>query len=397
MFKSLAIALAFFFVQPTFLFGALISWLNGRKRINDERKTLRVAVYKHLIESKEFFTGGLFIGLIISFFTVLLGTPVLLEWAVLYQLVTIVLFIFDYRFIHPMFTFSLSGLFLLGYVKYFPTLTIPSVSAFGYTLFGERVNFEYEHVQSLLVFVCLLVIATAVKLVKSDQLILSPRFMKTKRGKLVASYQMKPMWLVPLLLIVPGNAFQAFFSWWPVFTIGTDTYTFFMLPVLIGLRYTLKTQLPEDAASKLSRELLFVAGISILSLVGSFWYPVVGVIGLGLLVITGFATLYRHRLRERSWHFVYAPEENGWKVVGVRPDTPGDKMDLRIGDTILECNQLTKEKVDTFYEAIEVNRVYCKMRVKRADGEIVLAETAIYDHSPHDLGIIVVEDGEKIV
>ena len=67
-------------------------------------------------------------------------------------------------------------------------------------------------------------------------------------------------------------------------------------------------------------------------------------------------------------------------------------MDIEPGEIILECNQFTKEQTTDFYEALASNRVYCKLRIKRTDGQIRLAETAIYDDDSHDLGIIVIED-----
>ena len=393
MIKSLGVALLFFFVQPTFLLGILISWTKGENRIKQERKSLRIAVYKQLIESRELFLGGLLIGLFSSLFSIFAGLPVTFEWIVLYEVVTVLLLVFGYRFIHPMFTFSLAGLLLSFYYHFFPQSMSP-FTLFNHTLLNGTFSQQQQVSKSVGILASILLLLTAIKLIRQKETILSPSFFKTKRGKTVVGYPIQPLWMAPVLLVLPGEAFQNLFPWWPVVKIGTGSYAFFLLPVLIGLRYTLKAQMPEEAAEKLGKSLIAVALLSLISLGISFWFPIAALVALLFLLLFGFAALYRHRSREQSWHFLYGPEQAGWKVIAVRPDTPGEKMDLQIGDTILECNHLTKEDVSDFTEALSANRVYCKLRVRRADGEIRLAEAAVFDDAPFDLGIVTLSENQ---
>lgn len=395
MMKSIMWAVLFFFVQPTLWLGLWMTFRNGNKRIQNERKHLRIAVYKDLLEVKEYLLGGLLIGVLISAATVLAGIPVTFEWILFYEGVTLLLALFGYRFLHPAFTFTLPLLLLSAYYAFIPG-SLPSFQLFGTTFLAGDFALQEKLAQSVLLLAGVILGATALLLIKKKEAVLSPALFKTKRGKTVAGYPIQTLRMIPLLLVVPGSAFQSFFSWWPVFKIGNGTYTFFLLPVLAGLRYTLKAQEPEAASLKLGKELLLVSAVSLVFVISSFWFTPAALIGSALLLVLAFGVLYRHRKREQSWHFIYGPEEEGWKVIAVRPDTPGEKMGLQIGDTILDCNHLTKEKMPDFSEAISSNRVYCKLRIKRADGEIRLAEAAVFDDAPFDLGIVTLENSSSL-
>lgn len=395
MIKSLGIALMLFFIQPLFWVGLLAAWSSADKRLAYERKMLRVAVYKEHEEVKEYLTKGLVIGLIISLVFFFTGAGLPVEFILLYQLITLLFFLFGYRFLQPIFTFSVTMLALVGYYLFMPENPI-SLTIGDLSLFQASASVRPEFIGSVLLITGILTLATSIQLMRTKKTRLSPYFSKSKRGKTIASYSMKPLWLLPILLVLPGMTVKNILPWWPVFSVGDSTYTFFMFPVLFGLQYTIKTQLSKDAMFKIGQDSLFVAVFAIIASFVSRRNPMLGTISFLLIILFGGLVLYRHRMRERKWHFFYAPNEEGWKVVGVRPGTPGEKMDVLPGDTILSCNQVTKEQTEDFYDALAANRVYCKLRIKRADGQIRLAETAIYDDASHDLGIIVVEDAPAL-
>ena len=391
MIKTIGVAVLLFFLQPLLWIGLLASWITAHRRIAYERKTLRVAIFKEKFEIKDYLTKGLVIGLGVSLIAFLVGMPVSFEFVVVYQVIALLLLVAGYRFLHPMFTFSISMLLLVGYYLFYPG-TLPSFTFFNFNLFGEGMNSSPDMILPVLLLISVLTIGTGIQLMKTKKQPLSPQFSKTKRGKILAGYSLKPLWMIPLFLVLPGSLFTSVFPWWPVFKIGASTQTLLFFPVVFGMQYKIKTQVAQDATYKIGRDTLWVGGIALISAIGSFFFPGVGFLGLLLVLIGGILVLYRHILREKKWQFVYAPNEEGWKVVAIRPDTPGEKMELEPGETILECNQMTKEKNPDFYEALAANRVYCKLRIRRADGQIRLAETAIYDDASHDLGIVVIED-----
>ena len=107
------------------------------------------------------------------------------------------------------------------------------------------------------------------------------------------------------------------------------------------------------------------------------------------MLIGGGVVLYRHRKREKNWSVLFGPAENGIKIIGIRPDTPAEKMNLVVGDTIINCNNLPIETEFDFYQALSKNSVYCHLKVRGVDGELRLTETAIYADSPHEIGVVI--------
>ncbi|MDE7023285.1 MAG: hypothetical protein K2O72_03560, partial [Ligilactobacillus sp.] len=67
------------------------------------------------------------------------------------------------------------------------------------------------------------------------------------------------------------------------------------------------------------------------------------------------------------------------------------KMKLEVGDIILECNGIKVATGDELYEALQKSPAYCRLKVKNFEGELKLAESAIYADSPHEIGLVLFE------
>ena len=385
------IALVLFFIQPAFIVGLIFAIWTSYRRINHERSNHRVAIYNTLYEIKNYLLFGLLFGVVGSILVTIIGILVTMDWIIIYQIIAIVSLVFGYRFIHPLFTFSISSLILLGLsfvlrkddFSFIPNTWYHPLSQGDFN--GLAL---YRNIFFIIIFLLVVSIFTIKR--KSDRH-LSARFLKTKRGKKIAKYPVKLFWVLPLLLIIPGESFQALFSWWPVFSIGNEQYTFFWLPVLIGLQFTVQSQMPKEAISKLAKDLMVLTGIALIIAISSFWVPYAPIAGFIFLIVGGSIVLYRHRKRERNWNFLFGPAENGIKIIGIRPGTPAEKMDLKVGDTIIDCNNLTIETETDFYQALSKNSVYCHLKVRGLDGELRLTETAIYADSPHEIGVVILE------
>ena len=231
-------------------------------------------------------------------------------------------------------------------------------------------------------------VATIAYLLFQKKRNLSPRFSKTNRGKKIATYPLTPFALMPLVMVIPGQAFTELFNWWPVFSIGNETYSFFVLPLLIGFRYTVQSQVAKEATKKIAKELIFVALLGLLFMISSFWIPLLSIGGLAAVFLGGVLVLLRHYLREKKGQRLYAPADQGLKIIGIRPDTPAEKMNLQIGETVLYCNEILIETEDDFYRALAKNSVYCHLKVNDINGEPRLTETALYADDPHGLGVV---------
>lgn len=391
--QNLLLALLLFVLQPTFIIGVVLALLAKSRRFKYSRSKLRTTIYKENFEIKRFLTWGLVPGIILSLLSVLIGMPVTIDWMIIYQIITILFLGLGYRFIHPVFTFSASGLTVLAL-----NLFVTDASLFGQILdqwdspIVSQTTMSYEHVQIIYLFAVLILLSTIGVLYKGNMNQFVPRFLKTKRGKLVARYRMTPLWLMPLAVVVPGDTFTALFEWWPVFSIGNQTYSFLLVPVLLGFRYTVQAQLPSEAKQALVRDFSILSILSAILFVSTFWIEMMSAVGLFILFVGGVYVLYRHRQRERKWTFKFGPDQDGLRIVAVRPNSPAERMSLEVGDVLVESNQMSLTSSEDLTESLFNNRSYSKLKVKRLDGELVMTETPIYEEDAHDLGLVTLEE-----
>lgn len=391
--QNIGLALVLFFIQPTFLIGLLLAFVSKSRRYKYSRNQLRAVIYKDNFEIKRFFLWGLIPGLVLSLISLGVGLPVTIDWIIIYHIVTLLFLGLGYRFLHPVFTFSVSALvlFLYGQFVSSESLFAPLLSNWN-SPFIQEDAVDLEAIQIIFILSLLLLLSSVLTMHIGKLVQFIPRFLKTKRGKMVARYRMNPLWLVPLLVIIPGETFTQLFEWWPVFSIGNQSYSFLILPVLIGFRYTVQAQMPTQAKNALLKDFVALSVIGVLVFAATFWRLEAAIAGLIILFFGGVYVLYRHRLRERKWSFRFGPDQDGLRVVGVRPNSPADKMNIEIGDVLVEANQVKLNTSEDLIESLFNNRAYCKLKVKRIDNELVIVETAIYDDDPHDLGIITLED-----
>ena len=58
------------------------------------------------------------------------------------------------------------------------------------------------------------------------------------------------------------------------------------------------------------------------------------------------------------------------------------------GDVILTCNNRVVNSEEEFYQALQLNSAYCHVKVRTYEGDLRIAESAIFMDSPHEIGLI---------
>lgn len=382
-----------FFFQPVLIIGIAYAWHNRNKRVKYSRKQFRVNFNRSQFELKDFLTKGLIPGLIISVISLGLGVPITIYWYLIYQVVAIVLLLIaGSRFIHPIFTFSVSSIVI--YVLEYLDIQF-NLSKIG-AVFSEEIftlNYQTKAFTSVMINTLLLsaliLFISLYSLNKNNENKIFPVLGQSKRGKAIAQYTNKSLWVLPMAVVVPGEVIEPFANWWPLLSIGNEKYAVLILPILVGLHFTISTQLLNEAAEKLQTEFRMLSLLALASFIVSYFYPSLTIWLVGILVIIGLIILYRHRKRENLWNFRYGPADEGLRVIAVRPDSPAERLNLSIGDVIMNINDQKMEDKITFDEVIAYNRSYIKMRIRRKDGEIVIAETPLYDDDYNNLGLLI--------
>lgn len=382
-----------FFLQPVFIVGLFYANFNRNQRVKYSRKNFRVNFNRTNFELKDYLIKGLLPGMIISVFSIVLGIPLTIKWYLIYQMIAILFLLFGgSRFIHPLFTFSATSIVMYILNRLHLELNIDWVQRLtNDNLF--IINFEPNALSSLLInsllFTSLILLITAFAMNNYNTNKVFPILGSSKRGKKVAQYPNKFLWLLPMVIVVPGKVIEPFAAWWPMLNIGGERFALLILPVLIGLHYTVSTQLLSEATERIQKEIFGLSVIGFLGFGLSYFYSPASVWVTGLIFILGLVVLYRHRKRENLWSFQYGPADTGLRIIAVRPDSPAERLNLSIGDIIMNMNDEEMNTREEFDEMLAYNRSYIKMRIQRKDGEIVIAETPLYDDDYNNLGLLI--------
>jgi S1-C subfamily serine protease len=82
-------------------------------------------------------------------------------------------------------------------------------------------------------------------------------------------------------------------------------------------------------------------------------------------------------------------------ILGVLPDSPAEKMGLKVGELITKVNGTIVYNETLFYEGLVRNRAQCKLEVIDVNGQIRFVGRALYEGEHHELGVLFVSDQEK--
>lgn len=388
-------SIVFFFSQPLFIIGLLYAVYNYRKRVQYTRKTYRMNFNKHNFELRDYLTKGILPGVMVSILAIGIGLPLTIEWYFLYQILTIVLLLIGgSRFIQPIFTFSLSALALYGLNKWtiqVPTKWLEPILPNDSIQLSETFHASPALFMNLILLAAFILFVTTFFMNKKKEGQLYPVIQPTKRGKNIAQYLSHSLWALPLVILVPGDMIASSLSWWPLFTINNQDYAVLAVPLLVGFHFTLSSQTLKEATERLQKEFRYLAIFGVLLFGISYFLPWFSRIAVVLLIVGGLFVLIRHRRRENMWTFRYGPADEGLRVIAVREDSPAERLNLAIGDILLEVNDHPLTDTEEYNRVLAYNRSYIKVRLRRYDGEIVYAETPLYDDDYNNLGLLLLE------
>lgn len=381
-----------FLLQPLLWLGLLRSYLTAQRRVNYERHHFRSAIEPKLLEVRHFFSDGLGLGVIATIISLGLGLVVAPIWVVIYELLAVISLIVVPFALIPMTVFGLSWLI---YWVFSPQLTGLSEVLQRHGVMTTSMSSGTLVNGLWLAGIALL--ATAALLWRHRRQVASPQIQPDQRGKRIVRYRWQQLLVVPVGVLIPGDWLHATLSWWPVFSVGNRSFSILLLPLLVGASVRVAKQSPVLAWSRLAKNYAWLAGVSVvLALIAFFttWSPqwLVGL--LVLVMVLTWLMLAQHRYRDQHQQFWFSDTDQGVRVIGLRPDTPADKLNISIGDIILECNRIPVHTEAQFYAAILKSPTYVHLKVRNVQQELIITETAIYNGAPHELGIVLFSDQE---
>ncbi|HAL01627.1 MAG TPA: PDZ domain-containing protein, partial [Exiguobacterium sp.] len=217
---------------------------------------------------------------------------------------------------------------------------------------------------------------------------LSPSLVVSKRGRFIGGLSANKLWLLPLLVFVPGDVLE---TWWPRYSFPELVPIVLWFP--IGFRFLFTGQLPQELMRPLVQGRLITSLVAILLTVLAY---VTGqaewLYGIVLLLVLHILLHQRVKRLNRAQTPLFLNGTRGAVILGTLPDKPAAEMGLIPGEAIYKVNG---EKVDSeasFYEAIQKHKPYLRLEVMNHNGDIRFAQRAFYEQDHHELGILFVNE-----
>ncbi|WP_099222627.1 serine protease [Listeria costaricensis] len=374
-------------MQPTFYIAMILVVAAGFNRVKWERKSFSVRIYSPWMELKNFFRLSFWIAITISIATFFAGFSVTIEWLIIFNIVTILLLLVSmFRLSSTAFTIGISS--LIFYICYYYDIDLTPFTDANFP-YGDLYIDNFMIAMTFVLAALLLVEGYLIQNTSAKWP--SPSLRRTKRGKLAGAFQLRKLWFVPLIAFIPGDDIQRLFDWWPVFTIGTSSYSLIILPLIVGFQQQVQGHLPTEISKKISMQVTTLAVIIGVTGVLSIMMPTLTLFAFVLAIIARIWISYRYYRADKLAPKAYLPQSDGLVVLGARENTASARLNLTAGEKIVEINGVKVNSRETMYEALNVNRAFCKMKVVDQAGEPRFEQTALYEDDSFELGLLFVE------
>ncbi|MEH7504191.1 PDZ domain-containing protein [Neobacillus drentensis] len=375
------------FLHPVLYYLVFLTGILGVKRVKRERKNFHVRAHDAYFELRQLFPQGIVIGLVFSIIVVAAGIAVPFATILLIAVFTLLWSLTtNVRWISPAYTIGAAFFSIILIAEY--NWPIPLFSK-AFQSLGDKVY------PSVVVVLGLMLIAEGILITKNGSKGTSPKLAKSKRGQNVGLHEGKRLWMLPLFLLIPGNALQLPFDWWPVFHLGSKEYSLILVPFAIGFHQQVKSMLPKIAIQLQGRRVIVLGVLVSLLSVAGYWYPLSSIVVAALAVLGRESIALMAMMKDDNLPFYFSKKNQGLMIIGVIPESPASKMGLQVGEIISKANGVLVRDEKVFYEALQKNRAHCKLEVLDTNGEIRFVQRALYEGDHHELGILFVQDERK--
>lgn len=372
-------------IQPVLWLGILRNYIIYRKRVKRERNDFNTSISPKDYEMKHFWLSFFVLGILGSIISILAGVYLSLPWIIIYEaLLVINLIIIPGQFFTVLNVVIATALTYLSY----------RFDLFSY-IDTQNVDTKATYLGNALILLVIILFISALYMKMFLGNYQSPKIFKNQRGNKVAGYLNKEFAILPVALLIPGDQIHAAINWWPVFSTGQHQFTVFVLPVLIGIRFTIFKSIPKEFFKKLAKRLLWLTVLGIILIVITYLFNDVeniDLISMAILLVLYLFILIRTKHKDSKKAKWFSDAVNGLRVIAVRKNTPADKMGVEMGDLIVEVNNIHVSTEDDLYKATQTSPTFCRLKVLNRQDRIKIMETAIYSDSPNELGVVIIKE-----
>ncbi|MEH7378025.1 PDZ domain-containing protein [Neobacillus drentensis] len=375
------------FLHPVLYYLVFLTGILGVTRVKRERKNFHIRAHDAYFELRQLFPQGVLIGLVLSIIIVAAGIAVPFATILLIAVFTFLWSLTtNVRWISPAYTIGAAFFAIILIAE--NNWSIPLFTK-SFLSLGDKVY------PSVVVVLGLMLIAEGILIFKNGGKGTSPKLAKSKRGQNVGLHEGKRLWMLPLFLLIPGNALQLPFDWWPVFHLGSQEYSLMLVPFAVGFHQKVKGMLPKVAIQLHGRRVIALGVFVTLLSIAGYWLPLSSIVVAALAVLGRELITLMTMMKDDNLPFYFSKKNQGLMIIGVIPESPASKMGLQVGEIISKANGVLVRDEKVFYEALQKNRAHCKLEVLDTNGEIRLLQRALYEGDHHELGILFVQDERK--
>lgn len=363
-----------YLLTPVLWLGILYVIISYNQRINKERKQFRVAINKDFYEGRNFIKYGLLFFVIGSLISMILGLTLPTNSVYIYQILVVLAFLIN--------GFSTTSMLLVMTAAGILELVVPRFITFFGDVFPEISGPSWL----LLIFISILADYYLTRNMKKHPL--SPRIKSGKRGRNIATYLGRETVVFPLLVLIPSGTLSSTLNFWPVFNISNQKFSLILFPIFISTSVKVIKRAKERVIQDKLKNIELLLGLTFVLIVLTKFMSKLFLISLIILTVVSIFFEIKLRKKEKDADSWYVETDEGIRIISVQPETPAAKMKLQPGDVILTCNNRVVNSEEEFYQALQLNSAYCHVKVRTYEGDLRIAESAIFMDSPHEIGLI---------
>ncbi|MBB5150244.1 PDZ domain-containing protein [Ureibacillus thermosphaericus] len=373
------------FLNPLLYIAIFMSIFLGYVRVKRERKHFNIRILWGWSEFAGLIKEGVWLALIISVITLLFGltqSVELLFFVTAFSILGLVLYQFHLLSPIILFALSMAAIILMNILNW-------SFQLLGLTIQGVNV-LEGTAVTCALV-AGLLLMAESRLMKKYGLYYASPIIEKSKRGLHGVAFFTKKIWLLPIFFVIPGQAIDAYFPWWPQFSLNHQQFTLILFPAIIGFQQKTRRSLPLNVYPKLSRAIFILGELVLIGGLVGYFYPIVAVVTVLVGAFLRLIISYIYKVRERRDVYAVSARPNGVMIAAVLPNSPAEKMGLQAGEVIRKVNGMEVHNELELYKALQINAAHCKLEVLNHQNELRLTQHVVHSKDHYRIGLLVVE------
>lgn len=363
-----------YLLTPVLWLGILYVIISYNQRINKERKQFRVAINKDFYEGRNFIKYGLLFFVIGSLISMILGLTLPTNSVYIYQILVVLAFLIN--------GFSTTSMLLVMTAAGILELVVPRFITFFGDVFPEISGPSWL----LLIFISILADYYLTRNMKKHPL--SPKIKSGKRGRNIATYLGRETVVFPLLVLIPSGTLSSTLNFWPVFNISNQKFSLILFPIFISTSVKVIKRAKERVIQDKLKNIELLLGLTFVLIVLTKFMSKLFLISLIILTVVSIFFEIKLRKKEKDANSWYVETDEGIRIISVQPETPAAKMKLQPGDVILTCNNRVVNSEEEFYQTLQLNSAYCHVKVRTYEGDLRIAESAIFMDSPHEIGLI---------